>query len=86
MSQTLADIIGLTGSALFIAAFAYANVAKQLNKVAFNLANLVGAILLLVSLSVNFNLAAVVLEAAWGTIAAAGLALAVRAKLKKSQP
>ena len=48
MSQTLADIIGLTGSALFIAAFAYANVAKQLNKVAFNLANLVGAILLLI--------------------------------------
>ena len=82
----LADIIGLTGSALFIAAFAYANVAKQLNKVVFNLANLVGAILLLISLSVNFNLAAVVLEAAWGTIAAAGLALAVRAKLKKSQP
>jgi len=86
MSQLLADIVGLTGSALFIAAFAYANVAKQLNKVVFNLANLVGAILLLISLSVNFNLAAVVLEAAWGAIAAVGLALAVRAKLKKPQP
>ena len=86
MSQLLADIIGLTGSALFIAAFAYANVAKQLDKVAFNLANLVGAILLLISLSVNFNLAAFVLEAAWGTIAAFGLVIALRANLRKPEP
>ena len=86
MSQTLADVIGLTGSALFIVAFAYANVSKHLNKVAFNLANLVGAILLLISLSVNFNLAAFVLEAAWGTIAVIGLGLAVRAKQRERQP
>jgi hypothetical protein len=85
VNQLAADLIGLTGSALFVAAFAYANVAKQLNKVAFNLANLVGAILLLVSLSVNFNLAAFVLEAAWGTIAAVGLVLALRAKSRKKE-
>ena len=78
MSPLVADIIGLVGSALFIAAFAYANVAKKLDKVAFNLANLVGAILLLISLSVTFNLAAFVLEAACGTIAAIGLVLAIR--------
>jgi hypothetical protein len=77
MTQTLADIIGLTGSALFIAAFAYANVSKQLNKVQFNLANLAGAILLLISLSVSFNLAATVLEVVWGAIAAAGLIAAL---------
>ena len=77
MNQTLADVIGLTGSALFIAAFAYANVSKHLNKVVFNLANLVGAILLLISLSVNFNLAAFVLEVAWGAIATVGLVLAL---------
>ena len=86
MSQTLADVIGLTGSALFIVAFAYANVSKHLNKVAFNLANLVGAILLLISLSVTFNLAAFVLEAAWGAIAAVGLAIAIRARSRKNQP
>jgi len=79
-----ADVIGLVGSALFIAAFAYANLARQLNKVWFNLANLLGAILLLISLSVTFNLAAFVLEAAWGVIAVAGLVMAVRAK--KPQP
>ena len=84
MSPLAADVIGLTGSALFIAAFAYANLAKQLNKIWFNLANLLGAILLLISLSVTFNLAAFVLEAAWGVIAVAGLVMAVRAK--KPQP
>ncbi|HEX7710574.1 MAG TPA: hypothetical protein VF418_06510 [Sphingomonadaceae bacterium] len=78
MSGTLADAIGLIGSALFIAAFAYANVAKSLNKLLFNLANLIGAILLLISLSVNFNLAAFVLEAAWGVIALIGLVGALR--------
>ncbi len=77
-----ADIIGLVGSALFIGAFAYANVAKKLNKVGFNLANLSGSILLLISLSVNFNLAAFVLEAAWGVIATVGLAVAVRTNVK----
>jgi hypothetical protein len=86
MSTLVADIIGLVGSALFIVAFAYANVAKTLNKIAFNLANLVGAILLLISLSVNFNLAAFVLEAAWGTIAAVGLGLAIRARLQRPEP
>jgi len=80
MTPLLADIVGLTGSALFIGAFAYANVAKSLNKAWFNLANLVGAILLLISLSVTFNLAAFVLEAAWAAIAAVGLVLAIRAK------
>ena len=86
MSTLVADILGLIGSAIFLAAFAYANVSKDLDKVVFNLANLVGAILLLISLSVTFNLPAFVLEAAWGTIAAVGLVMAIRAKLRKPQP
>jgi hypothetical protein len=79
-----ADVIGLIGSALFIGAFAYANLSKHLNKLAFNLANLIGSILLLISLSVNFNLAAFVLETAWGLIAAAGLVMAVRAGMRRT--
>ena len=78
MNGVLADVIGVTGSAIFIGAFAYANVAKSLNKLLFNAANLVGAILLLISLSVKFNLAAFVLEAAWGAIALIGLVSALR--------
>lgn len=68
-----ATIVGLIGSALFVGGFAYANAARQLDKVLFNLINLLGAILLLVSLSVHFNLAAVVLEVCWGLIALVGL-------------
>jgi hypothetical protein len=83
MNGILFDIIGLIGSALFIGAFAYANMAQELNKVWFNLANLIGAILLLISLSVTFNLPAFVLEAAWGAIAAAGLVVAIRARLRE---
>ena len=80
MSSTTADIIGLIGSAMFIAAFIHANRAETLNKVMFNGLNLVGAVLLLVSLSVNFNLPAVVLEIVWGSIALVGLIGALRAR------
>lgn len=83
ISSFTADVIGLTGSALFIGAFAYANLAQHLNKLAFNLANLVGSILLLISLAVNFNLAAFVLETAWGLIAAAGLVMALLARRRR---
>lgn len=86
MNPLAADVIGLVGSALFIAAFAYANIAKSLDKVLFNLTNLAGAILLLISLSVHFNLAAFVLETAWGIIAGAGLLLAIRARRQDQQP
>lgn len=85
MSPLLADIIGLAGSALFIAAFTYANLAPALDKVWFNLANLLGSVLLLVSLSVHFNLAAFVLETAWGVVAAGGLVLALRARWRAGQ-
>jgi hypothetical protein len=80
MSPFAADFVGLIGSALFIGAFAYANIAKTFDKLWFNLANLAGALLLLVSLWVNFNLAAFVLEVAWAAIALLGIAGAVRAR------
>lgn len=83
MSGLAADIIGIIGSILFISAFAYANVAKELNKLWFNIANLGGAILLLISLSVHFNLAAFLLEIAWAAIAIGGIVSALR---KKREP
>jgi hypothetical protein len=73
MNGVLADVIGLTGSALFVGGFAYANWAKSMNKLLFNVLNLAGAILLLISLWVHFNLAAFLMELAWGTIAIAGI-------------
>ena len=83
MSDLAADVVGLLGSALFISAFAYANLAARLDKFWFNLANLVGSVLLLLSLSVHFNLAAFVLEAAWGAIALAGIIGAVRSRRRE---
>ena len=80
MSTFTADLIGLIGSAIFIAAFAYANFAGRFDKLWFNLANLVGAVLLLASLWINFNLAAFVLEIAWGAIASVGIVAALRAR------
>ena len=82
MSLQMADIIGLIGSAIFIGAFAYANIAKNLNKVIFNALNLAGAALLIFSLWINFNLAAFILEVAWAGIALFGL---VAALIKKPE-
>ena len=78
MTGDWANVVGLIGSAIFIAAFAYANAATTLDKLLFNLANLTGAVLLLASLWVHFNLAAFVLEVAWASIAAWGLLKALR--------
>ena len=80
MTPHAADIVGLSGGALFVAAFIYANYADKLDKLWFNLINLVAAALLLVSLWVNFNLAAFVLEAVWAAIALIGLISALRAR------
>jgi hypothetical protein len=78
MSPLLANIIGVMGSVLFIGAFAYANRVDQIDKLLFNAVNLAGAVLLLISLSVHFNLAAVILETAWAGIALFGLIKAIR--------
>ncbi len=77
LSSTAADIIGLVGSAIFLAGFAYANLTQRLDPLLFNAINLAGAVLLLISLSVHYNLAAFVLEVAWGAIALAGLVRAL---------
>lgn len=78
MSGTLANVIGLMGSALFIAAYLYSNLAKTIDFRLFNAVNLVGAVLLVTSLSVHFNLAAMILEISWGLIATFGLIKAMR--------
>ena len=82
MTLDWANVVGLLGSFLFIVAFAYANQAQQLNKLLFNAVNLLGAALLLTSLTVHFNLAAFVLEVAWAAIALLGLIKAMIARRK----
>jgi hypothetical protein len=75
-----ADLVGIVGGALMVFGYAYSNVATRLNYVLFNAVNLVGSVLLILSLSVAFNLASMLLEIVWGLIAAAGLAKALLAQ------
>jgi energy-converting hydrogenase Eha subunit C len=79
-SPTWSDMVGICGSVIFLGAFAYANITEALNKILFNMLNLIGAVLLLISLSVHFNLAATVLEVCWGIIAFFGLMNALRTR------
>ena len=73
MNPLLADIIGLVGSAMMVFAYAYSNIAKAMDFVLFNLLNLVGSVLLIVSLTIHFNLASMLLEVVWAAIALLGL-------------
>ena len=76
MNGTLADVIGLIGSAVMVIAYAYSNVARRIDLLFFNLLNLIGAVLLITSLSVHFNLASMALEIVWMGIAGFGTAKA----------
>ncbi|WP_022682608.1 CBU_0592 family membrane protein [Sphingobium bisphenolivorans] len=78
MSLDLASIIGLIGSGLMVIAYAYSNMAKVLNFTLFNLLNLIGALLLIYSLTVHFNVASMALEIVWALIALIGLAKALQ--------
>ncbi|SNS59130.1 CBU_0592 family membrane protein [Sphingopyxis indica] len=80
LSGTAANVIGLVGTACVLAAFAYINLTAKPNGVLFNAANLIGALLLMISLLVHFNLASFLLEIAWASIALWGLARALYKK------
>ena len=82
MSSWLANAIGLIGSAILVAGYAYSNMAARVNFALFNVLNLVGALLLIVSLSVHFNLASMLLEIVWSAIALLGLAKALRSRTR----
>jgi hypothetical protein len=73
MTVDYADLIGIGGSLMFIAAFMYANAAKVMDKVVFNALNLIGAALLLYSLWIHPNIAAFFLEVSWAVIALVSL-------------
>ena len=77
LSPFAADLIGFAGSFFIVAAFAYSNLTAQMNALWFNVANFLGAALLTISLTVNFNLPTMVLEIVWMAIAVFGIAKAL---------
>ena len=80
MSPELANIVGFVGMGLIIAAYAYVTASKAPNPFLLHGANLAGATLLVLSLLVNTNLPALVLEATWAAIALFGLSKAAMAR------
>jgi hypothetical protein len=74
MLETIAHIIGLVGMACVVVAFHMTvNGHWPGQSVKFNSVNLVGAILLLISLCVHFNLGSFVIELFWIAISLRGL-------------
>jgi hypothetical protein len=73
-SPHLTDLAGLCGVFLMLGAYAAAQ-ARRLDpvKAPALLMNLLGASLVMVSLTRNFNLSAFIMEAAWAGVAAFGL-------------
>ena len=80
LSPFAADLIGFAGSFFIVAAFAYSNLTTQMNALWFNASNFLGAALLTISLTVNFNLPTMVLEVVWMAIALFGIAKALMAR------
>jgi hypothetical protein len=76
----VADIVGMVGTALIVGAYAYLTFGKTVRPIAYNLMNLVGALLLALSLLVHWNLASFILELVWIAVALAGIAKALRAQ------
>ena len=69
------DIVGVVGVLLILAAYAAGIVGRLHPQQALSLlANLIGASLILLSLSVDFNLSAALMEGAWALFALFGLA------------
>lgn len=86
LSPFAADLIGFAGSFFIVAAFAYSNLTSQMNALWFNLSNFVGAALLTVSLTVNYNLPTMVLEIVWMAIAIFGIVKALQPREKAKHP
>lgn len=78
-----ANVIGILGSILIVSAYAYNVYAKAVDPFVYNGTNLLGALLLTLSLMVHFNLASLLLEIVWIVIAVGGLLKAYRARMRQ---
>lgn len=84
MTSHLADIAGFLGAIIILGGFAWSTLRNAAPDLPYHLANFTGASLLAFSLSINFNLPALLLELAWAAIALFGLARLVLAGRRKA--
>ena len=74
MTYTWADAVGNVGVLLVLGAYLGLQLGRlDIQGPAFSACNAVGAVLLLVSLTVNFNLSSVIIEIFWLAISLLGL-------------
>lgn len=84
MSPDTANLIGFAGMVCIIFAYAYVTSREAPNPFIQHGVNLLGAVLLTVSLLVNMNPPSLVLEGFWAAIAIWGLVKAVRARRRRA--
>jgi peptidoglycan/LPS O-acetylase OafA/YrhL len=77
VTPDLANYVGFAGMALIVGAYAYVTASKAANPFLLHGLNLIGAALLILSLTVNRNLPSMVLESVWAVVALFGLTKAV---------
>ncbi|MFC0119501.1 CBU_0592 family membrane protein [Pseudoalteromonas xiamenensis] len=81
MIALLFDIVGMTGTFLVVGAFFLLQLGKASPEgLLYNVMNLSGAILLLISLCYNFNLASFVIELFWIAASLIGLYKYIKSK------
>ncbi len=81
MIITIPDMIGMTGVTLVLTAYGLLNLNKLTShSLVYQLMNLLGAVLLLISLCFNFNLSSVVIEVVWITFSLIGIIRVFRAR------
>ena len=78
------DIVGLAGAAIFVAAY-FANQQRWLRSEdwRYPFANLIGAVLILVSLVFEWNFPSVVIEVFWAIISIYGMAKSLRERAQE---
>ncbi|TCM21578.1 hypothetical protein EDF56_101243 [Novosphingobium sp. PhB165] len=82
LPEWLSNTLGFLGTVCCIAAYAYITYQDNPNRYLQHGLNLVGAVLLLISLMVNVNLPSIAMEALWALIAGWGLVKALLTRRK----
>lgn len=80
------DLIGYAGVLMVLAAYTLLQARRMDgNGVWYPLINLIGAILILISLFFKPNMPAIVMEAAWVVVSIVGIAFAIRSRQRNKQ-
>lgn len=81
------DAVGVIGVAMILVAYAGAALGRLDVKGALSLfANFLGASLILLSLAVDFNLSALLMEGSWALVSLAGLIRLLVLRLRRAAP